>query len=240
MTIIITIPRHIGIIPDGNRRLARRLMQTPWKGHAMGLGKIRNVASWCNELGVKNVTIYLLSLENLQKRPKRELSYLFGLARGELKEILENAKHSVHLNRTRVRFFGRLEVLPADLQQGIRLVEEKTSHYANGFLNLAIAYGGRQEITEAVRKLARDAQKGRIKVGDIKESTLRNYMWTGELSDPDMVIRTGGEKRLSNFLPFQSTYSELFFMDKFWPELSKDDIAAAIKEYGERQRRFGK
>lgn len=240
MVFIILVPRHLGIIPDGNRRLAKRIMKTPWKGHEMGLGKIKDVVGWCSELGIKTVTIYLLSLENLQKRPKRELKYLFRLAGNEIQEILQNAKHTVNKNKVRVSFFGKLDMLPPDLRDGISKVEQKTKRYSNHFLNLAIAYGGRQEIIEAARKMATDAKKGRINPAAINEGLMRKYLWAPELDDPEIIIRTGGEKRLSNFLPFQSTYSELVFLDKFWPELGKKDFFDAVKEFGERDRRFGK
>jgi len=237
---MLQIPQHVGIIPDGNRRLARRLMKQPWKGHEWGLDKIRTVMDWAKELGVRVVTVYLLSLENIEKRPKRELKYIYDLTRRELSDLIKNRDHPAHKNRTRVRFFGRLDLLPEDIQELIRMTMEKTKNYSDNFLNLAMAYGGRQEIVAAAKKIAADASEGRLKPEEISEAVLRANFWTNGFPDPDMIIRTGGEKRMSNFLPFQATYSELVFIEKFWPEFEKEDLVAAIEEYGQRQRRFGK
>lgn len=233
-------PEHIGIIPDGNRRLAKRLMETPWKGHEWGLEKIKNVLEWSKELGVKVVTIYVLSLENFEKRPKMEMDFLFDLARNEMEKIVNDKDHVVHKNKIRVGFFGRIDLLPEDLQESIRKVSEITKDYSDHFLNLAIAYGGRQEIVDASKRIAFDVSRGMMDPEKINESVLRSYFWTNGFPDPDMIIRTGGEKRLSNFLPFQSTYSELVFLDKFWPELRKEDFVSAVREFMERDRRFGK
>ncbi len=234
------MPEHIAIIPDGNRRLARRLMGRPWKGHEWGIEKIKDVLMWCKECGTRIITLYVLSLENLRKRPKRELNFLFSLARKEIKNMLNDRGHIVHRNRVRVRFFGRTDLLPEDLQEGIKKVSEMTSEYSDYFLNLAIAYGGKQEIVDASRRLAADAIRGVVDPRHINESLLRKYLWTNGFPDPDLIIRTGGEKRLSNFLPFQSTYSELVFIDKLWPEIRKEDFFGAIEEFGRRKRRFGR
>lgn len=240
MIFILSIPEHIGIIPDGNRRLAKRLMARPWKGHEWGAEKIKNVLEWSKELGIKVVTIYLLSLENLEKRPRDELDCIFSIARKEISDMLGNKEHVIHKNRVNVRFFGRLDLLPQDLQESIRKISEETKNYSTYFLNMAIAYGGRQEIVDAARKIAKAAKNGKIKPEEIDEAMMRQYFWTNGFRDPEMIIRTGGEKRLSNFMPFQSTYSELIFLDKLWPELEKRDFVRAVKEFGDRQRRFGK
>ncbi len=238
--LISIVPEHVGIIPDGNRRLAKRLMKKPWKGHEWGLEKIVKALEWCRELGIKTMTFYLLSLENIEKRPKGELNFIFSLARKEIENILKDKEHIVHRNKVKVNFFGRLDLLPKDLQEGIRKVTERTKNYSDYFLNLAIAYGGRQEIVDASKRVAFDVSRGIVDPEKINESLLRTYFWTNGFSDPELVIRTGGEKRLSNFLPFQSTYSELIFLDKFWPELEKEDFFKAVREFEERQRRFGK
>jgi tritrans,polycis-undecaprenyl-diphosphate synthase [geranylgeranyl-diphosphate specific] len=237
---MLKIPEHVAIVPDGNRRLAKRLHKRPWKGHEWGVEKIKDIMDWCKELGTRVVTVYLLSLENLERRPKKEIDFLFDLARKEMKSMLEDDGHVVHRNRVRVSFFGRLDLLPADLRREMRKVTEKTRRYSDYFLNLAIAYGGRQEIVDAATRIAKDAVAGKIDPGAISEKVIRGYFWTNGFSDPDLVIRTGGERRLSNFLPFQSTYSELVFLDKFWPELRKKDFFDAVREFGERERRFGK
>jgi tritrans,polycis-undecaprenyl-diphosphate synthase [geranylgeranyl-diphosphate specific] len=234
------VPEHIGIIPDGNRRLAKRLMKRPWKGHEWGVKKIRDVLEWCKELGVKVVTIYILSLENLNKRPRSELNFLFSLARKELKDILENKKHIIHKNGVRTRFFGRVELLPKDIRNLIKRISKLTENYSNFSLNLAMAYGGRQEITEAGKRIALDVKRGKLSIRNINEDVFRSYLYTNGLKDPDLIIRTGGEKRLSNFLPYQSVYSELIFLDSFWPELRKEEFFSAVREFQERKRRFGR
>jgi tritrans,polycis-undecaprenyl-diphosphate synthase [geranylgeranyl-diphosphate specific] len=233
-------PEHVGIIPDGNRRLARRLLQNPWKGHEWGFDKVKKIIEWSEELGVKVLTFYTLSLENLEKRPKRELDYLFRIARKELDDIIENRENIVHRNMVRLSFVGRLDLLPRDLQEKMKRVSELTGDYSKQHVNLAIAYGGRQEIVDASRRIAADARKGKIGPGRINEGLFRQYLWTNGFRDPDLIIRTGGEKRLSNFLPFQSVYSELVFVDSLWPEFSKSDFVKAIRDYEERERRFGK
>ncbi|UCC91276.1 MAG: di-trans,poly-cis-decaprenylcistransferase [Candidatus Aenigmatarchaeota archaeon] len=240
MIFILVIPEHVGIIPDGNRRLAKRLMKKPYKGHEWGLEKIKKVLEWCEEVGIKVMTFYVLSLENLEKRPKRELDFLFSLARKEIENMLREEDHVLHKNRVKVSFFGRLDLLPKGLQEVIRKLTERTKDYSNYSLNLAIAYGGRQEIVDASKRIALKAREGVIDPEKIDESMLRSYLWTNGFPDPDLILRTGGEKRVSNFLPFQSTYSELVFLDKFWPELEKEDFLQAVREFGERQRRFGK
>ncbi len=234
------IPSHIGIIPDGNRRLARRLMKTPWKGHEWGIEKIRDVMNWCKDFQIRTLTFYVLSLENIEKRPKRELNYLFSLAKKELTEILDNPDHVAHKNRTKINFIGKLDVLPDDLLKLTEKVSKATEGYDDHILNLAIAYGGRQEIKQAIERISCDIKKGKVKPSQINDSLIKSYLYTNGYGDPDLIIRTGGERRLSNFLPYQSVYSELVFMDVFWPEMKKKDFSKAIKDFEDRQRRFGK
>jgi len=236
----IKVPVHLSIIPDGNRRFAKRLLENPGKGHEWGTEKLKKVLEWCRELGIKNVTFYTLSLENLDKRPKEELDFLFTLARKELNDIINNPKNWTHETRTKLRFFGQLQKLPKDLQEKMERIGEMTKHYKNYSLNLAIAYGGRQEIVDAVRKIASEVSHGRISPESIDELVIKHNLSTNGTPDPDLIIRTGGEKRTSNFLPFQSTYSELIFLDTLWPELEKKEFFKAIREFGERERKFGK
>lgn len=240
MVFIKGTPEHVGIIPDGNRRLARRLLQNPWKGHEWGFDKVKNIIEWSEELGVKVLTFYTLSLENLEKRPKRELNYLFQIARKELDDIIGNRENIVHRNMVKLSFVGRLDLLPEDLQERMKRVSRLTKDYSRQYVNLAIAYGGRQELIDTSKRIAADVKKGKIGLGRISESLFRNYLWSNGFKDPDLIIRTGGEKRLSNFLPFQSVYSELVFVDSLWPEFSKKDFVKAVNDYMERERRFGK
>ena len=231
------IPKSIALIPDGNRRCAKRLMLQPWKGHEWGAEKVKEVFGWCKALGVKDMTIYALSLENINKRPKAELNHLFGIARKEFADVNNNPSHFVHNDKVRLHFFGELDKLPKDLQSEIAKAAEKTKEYSNFRINYAIAYGGRQEIVQACRKLAADCPNPM----SISEDMLKHSLQTnGMVAEPDLVLRTGGEKRLSNFLLFQSAYSELSFVDSFWPDLKKEEFVAAIKDYSNRKRRFGK
>lgn len=232
------IPKSVGIIPDGNRRLATRLLEKPWKGHEWGMGKLYKVLDWCKELGIKTITFYALSLENLEKRPKAELDFLFLIAGKELEAILTDKNHFVHKNKAKVTFFGRLDLLPQDLQEKIKQTTDRTKKYKNYTVNFAMAYGGRQEIIDATKQIAEKLKRGEIQT--IDETIFRQHIWTNGFEDPELIIRTGGEKRLSNFLPFQSVYSELAFIDSLWPELTKEEFLKIIKDFSERERRFGK
>ncbi len=233
-------PEHIGIIPDGNRRCARRLLRQPWKGHEWGVSKVKKIFDWAKNLGVKSITFYALSLENMEKRPKREINYLFRLARKEVRDIIINRSNFVHKNRIKIIFFGNLERIPEDLQSDMKKAMEITRNYKNYTINFAIAYGGRQEIVDACRKIALDINSGRLKPEDVNEAVIRHNLQTNGSGDPDLIIRTGGEERLSNFLLFQSAYSELVFLKTLWPELKKEEFINAIKAYSERERRFGR
>ncbi len=231
------LPRSLAIIPDGNRRCAKRLMMQPWKGHEWGAKKVEEVSGWCRELGIKEITIYALSLENIGSRPKAELNHLFKIARKEFREVNTNREHFVHRDGVRLHFFGELQRLPADLQEEIRKASEATKSYSNFRINYAIAYGGRQEILGACRKLAAECNDP----SSITEDMLKHSLQTnGKVGEPDLIMRTGGEKRLSNFLLFQSAYSELSFLEPFWPDLTKEQFIAAIDEFSQRKRRFGK
>jgi tritrans,polycis-undecaprenyl-diphosphate synthase [geranylgeranyl-diphosphate specific] len=225
---------------DGNRTFARRLAAKPWMGHKWGLEKSRQVLQWACEAGVKYVTAYTLSLENLKTRPKRELRYILKFLEEEADNIVHNKNHVVHKFRVHVRFIGRIHVLPEKLQEKLAAVEHATLNYKKHFLNIAVAYGGQQEIVDAVKQILIKGLKGIIRPADVNETIIRHHLYTNGQPYPDLIIRTGGEKRLSNFLPFQSAYSELIFTDTKWPELSKKDFKAALKEFSRRQRRFGK
>ncbi len=233
------VPAHIGIILDGNRRFAKRLMLEPWKGHEWGAKKVKELLRWCDGTGVKYLTLYSLSEENIKSRPKTELEFLLKIFEKEFIAITKK-EHDVHKNKVRVKVIGRTNILPKSLREAIAKAEESTKNYRDYFLNLAIAYGGQQEITDGVIKIAKDVSSGIIKPEQINEDLIRHSLYTNGAPYPDMIIRTGGEKRLSNFLLWQSAYSELFFIDKMWPEFSKDDFLSIIEEFKQRQRRFGK
>jgi len=230
---------HLAIIPDGNRRCARKLLKTPWKGHSWGMQKLRDVFGWCKELRIKVITFYTLSLENLNTRPKRELNFLFRLAKKEIRDILENRDSFIHKNKVRVKCFGAVELLPNDLQEGLKKLVRATKNYSSFFLNLAIAYGGRQEIITACRKIGSLVSRGKLAPKEINEGVLRHNLQTNGFPDPDLVIRTGGEERLSNFLLFQTAYSELAFTRTYWPELKKEEFFSLVRNFSARERRFG-
>lgn len=234
----ITNPQHLGVILDGNRRLARRLMKQPWKGHEWGAEKVKEFLEWCRELGIKYVTMYSLSVQNIFNRPKRELDYIFKIFKREALALLE-PDHDVHKYGIRVKAIGRLYLLPKDLQVLLRKVEKATEKYKNYFLNIAVAYGGQEEITDAVKNIAKNIFKGILKPAQINEELIRHSLYTDGTPYPDLIIRTGGERRLSNFLIWQSAYSELFFSNKMWPEFSKTDFLEVIRDFQSRERRFG-
>jgi tritrans,polycis-undecaprenyl-diphosphate synthase [geranylgeranyl-diphosphate specific] len=233
-------PKHIAVIPDGNRRCAKRLLKRPWKGHEWGVSKVKKLFDWSKDLGIKTITFYSLSIENFEKRPKREVNYLLKLAGKEVDDIINNRDNFVHSNRIRVMFFGNLHLLPTELQEKMQKAMDITSGYRGFAINFAIAYGGRQEIIDACRKIAMGVGAGKIRPADIDEMMVKHSLQTNGYGDPDLVIRTGGEKRLSNFMLFQSAYSELAFVDTLWPELTKKEFVKVIMNYQHRDRRFGK
>lgn len=233
------IPQHIGIVLDGNRRFAAQIMKKPWTGHKYGLLKSREALQWACEAGIKYITAYTLSLENITSRPKQELNLILMFIGKEADSILKDRNHIVHRFSVNVRFIGRTKILPKDLQKKIKLVEKKTKDYNKHYLNVAVAYGGQQELVDATKAIMKKCLKGIIKPSDMNESIIKAHLYTNGQPYPDMIFRTGGEKRLSNFLPFQSAYSELIFTDKKWPELTKEDFAEALEEYASRKRRFG-
>ena len=223
-------PEHIAIILDGNRRYAIKSGLKPWEGHKSGFKKIEDILDWSKELDIKELTLYCFSTENFN-RDKMEVKYLFDLFRNRINDLMNDAR--IHENKVRIRIIGRIDLFPKDMQEKMQEIMEKTSGYDKFKLNLCMAYGGRQEIVDAVRKIV----AGNIKPESIDEELLSKNMYLE--SCPDLLIRPGGEKRLSNFLTWESIYSELFFLDKLWPEMTKEDLADIIKEFKKRERRFG-
>jgi tritrans,polycis-undecaprenyl-diphosphate synthase [geranylgeranyl-diphosphate specific] len=233
------IPGHIGIILDGNRRWARSRGLAPWKGHAEGARKMEDFLDWCGEIDeIRSITLYTFSTENF-KRSEKEVTEIFRLLKQYLNSLLKDER--VVRNEIRVKMLGRIEMLPEEFQDLIRQVEEKTAHYKKKYFNFAIAYGGRTEIVDAVRSLAQNVKEEKLKLDDINEKLLETYLYTAHLPNcnPDMIIRTSGEVRLSNFLTWQGAYSELCFVDVYWPDFRKLDLMRAIRMYQHRQRRFG-
>ena len=219
---------HLAIILDGNRRFAKRLLLEPWKGHELGAEKIEKLFDWCTELGIKQVTLYCFSLENFN-RPEKEKNFLMNLFKKEFRKYLGSDK--IKENGIKIRFVGEREMFDEELRELMKKIEGETENNQNFIFNFCMAYGGRQEIVSACKKLVEKNE-------EISEENLKKNLWIE--SEPDLIIRTGGEIRTSNFLMFQSAYSEWVFLDKMWPEFDKRDLIEAIEEFHSRERRFGK
>ncbi len=228
-------PNHIAIIPDGNRRWSKLKGISKKEGYLIGIRHIGNVLKWCKELGIKMVTMWGFSTDNF-KRDREEIEALFELFREHLLEGLKKEREVDEKDKksVKVRFLGRLHLLPKDMQELMRQIEEKTKDNGPYQLNLLLAYGGREEIVDAVNKILKSGLK------EVDEKTFSNYLYTAGIPDPDLVIRTSGEQRLSGLLPWQTTYSEFYFCKKLWPDFSYEDLKEALEEYSKRKRRFGR
>lgn len=229
------IPKHIAIIIDGNRRWARRKGLKPWEGHIAGKKRLQEFLAWCRELGIREVTIYTFSVKNFQ-RPKREIQHIFHLLVETAKEFLKDP--DIRKYRVRIRAIGRIHLFPKYVRLAIARVIDATKSHNRYFVNLAMGYGGREEITDAVRAIAADVRAGRLKPEDISERVIHKRLYL--TSEPDLVIRTSGEQRTSDFLPWQASYAEWYFTPKLFPDFSKADLVAAINDFRSRERRFGR
>ena len=222
---------------DGNRRFAKNFELTVKAGHLFGKDKIEEVLDWCLELKIKVITIYAFSTENFN-RNESEVKTIMDLCRQELDRAVKNSR--IHKNKVRVRIIGHMESLPEETRKSAQYIMDATAKYDNYFFNIALAYGGREEIIHAIQQIAGDVKKGSLKVDDISQKTVSSYMYTNGLPDPDLILRTSGEERISNFLLWQLAYSELYFSDVFWPAFQKRDFLKAIRTYQKRKRRYGK
>jgi tritrans,polycis-undecaprenyl-diphosphate synthase [geranylgeranyl-diphosphate specific] len=233
------LPNHIAIILDGNRRWAKRNLILKEDGHFHGADAVENLLDWCEELGIKIITLYVLSAENLY-RDDDELHYLYDLIKTRLEKLYNDPR--IHRNRMRVKAIGRVEILPESLKEVLNRLDQATKNYDNHYLNIAIAYGGQYELVDAVKKIGHRIKEGSLDVDSINKEVIESCLYTSHLpqSSPDMILRTSGEKRLSGFLIWQSAYSELVFMDIFWPEFRKIDLMRAIRTFQKRSRRLGK
>ncbi|NNN16975.1 MAG: di-trans,poly-cis-decaprenylcistransferase [Thermoplasmata archaeon] len=221
---------------DGNRRFARDHGLMVELGHERGKDKLEELLNWCLEIGLKILTVYALSTENLS-RPAEELTPLFELFARSFNDIAVDER--VHRHRIRVRAIGNRSRLPLSVVEAIERAEKATAAYDAYHYNIAIAYGGREEILDAIRGLAREVRAGRLEPEAITSEMVSNHLYTAELPDPDLVFRTSGEERISNFLLWQTAYAELYFADVMWPGLSKLDFLRAIRDFQVRQRRYG-
>jgi tritrans,polycis-undecaprenyl-diphosphate synthase [geranylgeranyl-diphosphate specific] len=208
-------------------------------GHWQGADAVENLLDWCEEFDIKIITLYVLSEENLD-REDLELDYLYSLIKNRLEKLYNDPR--IHRNKMRVKAIGKIELLPESVKDVIQRLDDATKNYNSHFLNIAIAYGGQNELVDAVKKIGEKIKSGSLDVDKIDKEEIEANLYTAHLpqSSPDMILRTSGEKRLSGFLIWQSAYSELVFMDVFWPEFRKIDLMRAIRTFQKRKRRLGK
>ena len=229
------LPQHIAIIMDGNGRWAKKNSVSRMEGHKKGADSVRDIVEACREIGIGYLTLYAFSTENWL-RPAIEVRALMNLLekflRSELQKMLEND--------IKLMTVGNTEMLPKTVKKILRETIEKTSDNKGMILNLALSYGGRDEIVEAVKKILKDSKAGNITEMDISKDVFSGYLYTAGMPEPDLLIRTGEEHRLSNFLLWQLAYTEFYFTDVLWPDFRRENLIEAIADYQERERRFGK
>ncbi|MBQ2353328.1 MAG: di-trans,poly-cis-decaprenylcistransferase [Methanobrevibacter sp.] len=231
------MPKHVAIIMDGNRRYSKlQGNMDVVKGHEIGVDTLEKVLDWSIELGIEIITAYAFSTENFN-RPEHEVEGLMNLFVVNFKRLVNHEK--IHKNEVKVKVVGRTELLPESVREAISEAEEATAHYNKRLFNIAIGYDGRLEIIDSFKKIIQDVQDGKITIDDVDEELVSKNLYTAGLDDPNLIIRTSGEERLSGFLLWQSSYSELYFCETLWPELRKVDFIRAIRSYQERDRRFG-
>lgn len=228
------MPQHIAIIMDGNRRWAREKGLSVKLGHKNGADALENIARYANKIGIKYITVYAFSTENW-KRSKDEVSGLMAL----LKAYIDDFNKRLDLENIKVNVLGDITRLSESLQKSIKKCVERTQENTGLVLNIAFNYGGRAEIIKATKEIANDVKNGVISIDDIDEKTIENHLYTANMPDPDLMIRTSGELRTSGFLLWQLSYTEFLFVDKYWPDFSESDLDEAIKEYQKRNRKFG-
>lgn len=231
------MPKHIAIIMDGNRRYSKLMgNKQAIEGHKRGVDTLEKVLDWSIEFGIEIVTAYAFSTENF-KRPSEEVKGLMELFQENFEGIASNPK--IHKNKVKIKAVGNLGLLPDNVKEAINIAEESTASYDKRIVNIAIGYDGRMEMIDAIKKISKEVKEGKLKLEDINEMIVDGNLYTAGLDDPNLIIRTSGEERLSGFLLWQSSYSELYFCDSLWPELRKVDFLRALRSYQERERRFG-
>lgn len=231
-------PNHVGLILDGNRRWAREHgLDSPWFGHHKGAKKVMDVMRILWEAGVKVCTLYAFSVENFQ-RHNDEVTEIMKIAKEKFGEVIDNP--DVHRHQVRIKAIGRVELLPKDVQEAIKAAEDETTQYNKHILNVAIGYSGRTELVDAIKIIGEKVERGDLTPSQIDEQIVEKHLYTNGTPDPDLIIRTSGEERLSGFLLWQSAYSELYFAQIYWPAVRRIDIWRALRSYERRSRRFGK
>lgn len=229
------LPSHIAIIMDGNGRWAKKRLLNRIQGHEKGAQTVRRVVEAAREIGIPVLTLYAFSTENWQ-RPKSEVTALMFL----LKKFLASETENLLENNIRLNAVGQIERLPGNVRTALQKAMEATRHNSGMILNLALSYGGRSEITRAVRKIAEKVIAGEIETPGITEKVVAEHLYSARMPDPDLLIRTSGEMRISNFLLWQIAYTEIFFTDSLWPDFSREEFIRIIREYQSRERRFGR
>lgn len=233
------VPSHIGIILDGNRRWAASQGKARGVGHEMGAEIAEELLDWCHELKIKTVTLYVLSTENLKRTPE-EVSELLALIEERLARLLNDER--IYRYRVKVTAIGQLETLPESIRKLLSEIESRTAGFGDHYLNIAVAYGGRAEIRDMVKSVAQDVKSGKLTPDQISDETIEKKLYTSYLpqQEPDLIIRTSGEERMSGFMLWQGAYSELVFMDVFWPGFRFIDLLRAVRTYQRRHRRHGR
>lgn len=230
------VPHHVAVIMDGNRRYAKEFGLLVAEGHEKGKEKLEEMLEWCLETGVKMLTVYAFSTENVS-REKDEVEHLMRMFVKNFNKLAEDER--VHKHKIRIRVLGQRELWPEDLREAIAKAEARTKEYSDYSFNIAVGYGGREEIVHAIKKVAKAVKDGTMRIEDINERTFYDFLYTKDMPDPDLILRTSGEERISNFLLWQLAYSELYFSDVYWPGFRKIDFLRAIRSYQLRKRRFG-
>lgn len=229
------VPRHVAVIMDGNRRFGRQKYGDSLSGHRAGGEKLREFILWCSELGIEFLTVFAFSTENW-KREEKEVQAMMELFLSEVPRLGEHAM----THNCRVRFLASdAEPLPADVKAAVASLEDMSSSCTGLTLNVCLSYGGRSDVVRACRGIAEKVQSGELDPRHISDAMVKHHLLTGDIPDPDVLIRTSGERRLSNFLMFQLAYAELFFLEKHWPEVEREDFMDVVKQFQRRHRRFG-
>jgi len=227
--------QHLAIIPDGNRRWARKDLKATFWGHKQGTQTVKTAIQFCLKNNIKHLSFYTFSLENFN-RPEAEKNYLFELLANDFEEHLAKLKEQ----QVCVKFVGQNSSFPERLQPVIKVIERETREFNKLFLNLLFCYGAKQEIVDAAKRIAEKVKAGILNSSDIDEKVIHQHLWSSNVPDPDLIIRTGGLNRLSNFLLYQAAYSEFLFLDIFWPEITEKHLEDCLNKFNSTQRNFGK
>lgn len=230
-----SLPEHVAVIMDGNRRWAKKHLMPVSYGHREGALRVKDLTKTCVDMGIKYLTVYAFSTENWG-REKKEVDYLMGL----LIEFIKKELNYLNENNVKIKLLGNIEDLPEETKMEVKRSIEMTKNNSKLTLSIALSYGSRTEMIDAVKKVITDCENNKINIDEINEESFKTYLYTSDIPDPDLLIRTSGEIRLSNFLLYQLAYTEFYFTDIMWPEFNKEEFIKAIYSYQTRKRRYGK